>query len=706
MLFKTSKQGKGRASHYHIVYVSNGETGYTSVDMDHTHPVSLVGDVPEVLENGGHIHENIMPLIPSIELPDESDEKKIQDVIGAYKEWVGLEHDAREAGKESEAMVANDQWEESDKQDLFSKDRAALTINEIEAKIDMLSGYQRQNRTDIRYLPVEGSDQRAAEIYTILVKNILEQNNFDYEETEVFEDGMIAGRGVFNCYIDYNNNVEGDIVVEHFPWKEAVFGPHNKKDFSDGEGCIKSKWYSKARIEAMFPEKADQLQREITFYMKDDQEPLLDNPADQYAHEVADGISSPVPDKDLIDIARQEYRVIELWRRMYVKAPQFVNDEDEFVFDGTGIGNEDVGKIRTLDGFRVVDRRKPRIRVTTTASRVLLADEYPDLADQDFHLIPFYAKKKGKMFWGKVEAAKDMQREINKRHSQAVDIMNKVAAYGWFYDNSTFKNQWEKEKFKENVSSPGFVQEVLDLTKIPSQVEGVRFPTEIANMMQLDSQKIKEIMNVNLELLGQNSRAESGVAVMEKRRSQLVGNEFLYDNLSLTKRKLGRLLIKMIQKVYTTERVIRVLESRAMREAIEIGGEALLPIVPEELRQTLPIDQQLEVAGQLLDSKRAEIAEILETSDIGKFDVVVGESAFSPTMRQSNFILWAEMARNGLPVPPSLLVDLSDLPDKEKVKAQMEAMAQQQMELEQQKMQTEILKTQIAKQNQGGDSKE
>jgi len=82
----------------------------------------------------------------------------------------------------------------------------------------------------------------------------------------------------------------------------------------------------------------------------------------------------------------------------------------------------------------------------------------------------------------------------------------------------------------------------------------------------------------------------------------------------------------------------------------------------------------------------------------------VSESAFSPTNRRYNFIVWSELASRGVPVPPELLIELSDLGDKEKVKAQIKSMQEQAQKMEQAKIDAEIQKTLISAQSKAGPS--
>lgn len=685
--------------HSHVAYIRPDGTGITSTDNGHAHRIeyrelNAVGDpqsgailaeqkAPQwfVIEEKGHSHVLVGALEPAPAPKEDDDAAVVKKVHGLFKEAKDEEADFRKMAEESEGFVSGEsQWDKKDRRKLEKERRACLTINEIEGKVDLLCGYQRQNRYDIHYFPVEGGDSRVADILNALSKVIFTQNSFDYEETESFEDSVIAGRGLWNLYDDFDTDIQGNIVIEHFPWGDVWFGPHSKKDLRDLEYLIKGRWYSLRKIKSLWPDKANDISRDYDNITSDSVHERV--PGRQYVE--GNGRTVPTTDPDLVDIARKEFRVLECWEKVYSVANVVVNAQDDFYYNAK-CSAKDITAIKTIPGIRVVPRNVTRMKITRIAGDTLLDSEFPNLPEgaQDFHIIPIYAKKRGKRVWGKVEAGKDMQREINKRHSQGVDILTRMDGYGWFYDQNTFPDDKAKQEFREKSATSGFTLEVNNVSSPPSKVEGTRFPAELAQYETLATQQLERVMNVSGEMMGMNSNAESGVAIAEKRRQGLIGNEFLYDNLALAKRKLGRLLVAHIQKLYTPERIMRILNAQnaqnlqAKQSPIQVGGQPLDAYGPEELQA------------------------LLENSDLTKYDVVVGESAFSPTTRRANFILWSELARGGMPVPPDMLIDLSDLPDKEKVKAAFAAQVQAQQQAEQAKQQTEIVKTMIAKNNQG-----
>jgi hypothetical protein len=380
-------------------------------------------------------------------------------------------------------------------------------------------------------------------------------------------------------------------------------------------------------------------------------------------------------DQPLIDIAQKEICVIECQRVSYNRVYVAIAPDFGFFEALHGWGSEARRKVGTIPGFSLAYKDMPEIRISRVAGAVLLSDENPaDLPFDCFSVVPIYCHKDDCNYHGKVEPAIDLQMEINKRHSQAVDIGNKMAAYGWFYDEDTFPDSTSKEHFKQNATSPGFVQIVRDVSRLPRQVEGVQFPREIVELMSLSDQKLKDMMNITVEQMGAN---ESASMFAHKQRQRLIGNEHIFDNLTFAKMKLGKMLLKAIRRYYTPERIYRIVSSEAQKSesGVEVGGQQF---------------------GQF---SQEEIIDLLTNADVDVYDVEIAEVNYSPTMLLTTHLLLGEMAKAGAPIPPQALIQTSPLPEahKRNILQSMEAQQQAQQQAEQAKQQAEIQKTLIAK---------
>ena len=665
-LLRTNKTGKGRGSHDHIAYLRE-DGGITTEDNGHSHnivPTQIeVNDgqgnfVPQQSMEVEFVNDHTHELLPIEEKEssekNEEDTQKVTSVMEDYEEDWKREDESRKAGQDSEDVYSHKQWDEQAKAKLEAEDRAAHTINTVEARIDSLTGYQKQNRTDFKYYPVENGDAVVADILNIVVKNITDTCWYPREESKAFEDASIAGRGLFNIYEDFDKNIRGDIIIEKFNWDECFFGPHDKEDLSDCDRIEKTKWYSKEKLKELYPDKIDHIYPE--------------NKAVSGSNQASEDWDTRLRTLELYD--GKNYRMIEQEKKIYKRAYILVNATDDFVYNAEDLNEAEVNAVRKLDGFKKIARTSYQIRVRKVASYKLLEEEYID--EEDFSIVPLYAKYRKNEFWGKVEGVKDLQRLLNKAYSQFSDIINKTANYGWFYDPETFPDKKSETHWVKKASSPGFNQKINDIAKPPLKIEGVRFPSELVNAIGLFSQTMRELMNINLEMQGAGGDNQSGIAIRQKIVQQLLGNDFLFDNLSFAKKKIGQIIVKKIQKLYTPDRIMRILNNQNMKEGVEIADKPLNDYDPEE------------------------IATLLNESDLAKYDVIAAESPSSPSAMMSNFLMMMELAGKGVAIPPQAILEFAPIPNKNKVMEMIAQSMEQQQKQETMKYETEIAKSLIA----------
>ena len=664
-LAKTSKDQK----HCHLIYLSDVSfSGSTTVKKGHVHGVEFdqENQVWTLLPaEDGHTHD-ILPYVPSTTKEKKmSDEDKASEVLDLFKFELQTEHEARKCSKESRCFYKGDQWSDKAKSELDRQKRAHITINEVAAKIDLLAGFQRQNRTDTKFAPIEEGDQSVAKLLDVVYKNIEDQNGFEHEEACAFLDALIEGRGNLHVYIDYDLDVRGKIVIEFIKNECVAFGPHDRHDLSDCEHMSKFKMFSKGKIEQMFPEYADDINIMFSNAEEaiDSQDPIIDNPGDQYGVGVEIELGAGYDNECLVDVKKKEVKVIENYKRTYYTEYTIVAPEEGFVEGIPMLTRREADEWETIPQLQVIRRNRSFIQKRALAGKILVDEDITD----DFDIIPVYAKKDGNFFYGKVEEVKDPQREINKRHSQAIDILNKQANYNWVIDGQTFKDARQTRDFMENSSTPGYVIQVNDKERnAPEKLEGSKIPSEVVALMDLSSNKLREIMNIPAEALGFSEREFSGIALQEKKNSTLVANQFLFDNLNNAKRLLAKRVMKKVPEVYDVERILRLVNN------------------------SKPLSQN----DQMKNVINEEVAtEMLANEDLMEYDVVTTPSAESPTARTANFAILFELAKQGVIQDPSILIQASDIPNKAEILGGLEAQAASAQQAEQEKNQTEVFKS-------------
>lgn len=697
---RTTKFG----DHDHIVFLSERGGGISSENAGHHHLVMRAHDfipdpqtgqlIPtdrgwEIQPAGSDNHqhdlsdeqiENVMPT-PKSE-GDEDNEAKT--CLKLYKSDLQYEADNLNTAAESEEMAFFDQWEQGTTQVLRSRDRSVLNINVIQAKVSMLSGFERQNPTEPKYIPLEGGNQLAADVYTQVMKQIAADNMLEAEKHVVFIDELVPGRGVMDVWVDYDTNPQGRIVVERYPWQDILFGPHEKLDLSDLEHLHKCKWFSIAKLKEYFPGNEDKISALMTDQTAGSEVQLRPTFFERFfgrqyvMSEDAKKNAMVITDPEIIDIARKEIKIVETWRKEYVKKQYLVSAKDSFHIDITDWSDEDKASAESLcnvSDMTIEEGNGARMRITLFAGNILLDDYYPNLPCADFQCAVAYAIKRGNRWNGWAHYMKDPQREFNKRRSQMTDIINGVG-YGWLTDKRTFISTTERENFKKNATGGRFVAEVNDTNHPPVRVDGGKFPNEIALLEQLQLKSMDLV--TNLPELPQNTN--SGREIVEYRRTGLVGNEYLFNNLDIMEQRIWRICLPLINHVYSPDRILKIVQDRAMRQQIILNGQP--------------------VEGQLPEDLREQIREMLNSVNMNQYDVSVEISPWAPSVREANFRDLVSLRQQGAGIPDSTLLKMSGLPNDLKKEAlrdsSMAAQAAQQNELNKQR--TEIVKTQIAHQ--------
>lgn len=687
LYFSSFSNGRGR--HFHTMYVPDEMSAEVPVietsedgssNQKHRHSFDIMsGQIIPALEGpAAHLHELVGEIPLSAKTDSSSEDDKVADVVKLFTDTIELEKDSFADANESEKFFVGDQWPGHSKTKLEGEERAALSFNHLQASAKTLSGFQRRNRSDFKFYPVEGGDERVANILDVVAKVICDNNHFAQEETEWFMDALIAGRGNMRIWSEMTEDLEEEIKIRHLDWKDVVYGRHFRKDIEDLKVQFVSRWVYRDELEAMYPEKKSQLKDVSTGdqYNMNEEKEHLQVAGEQYS-------LGRKQNPYLYDPVNGQIRLIECWRKEVTRSKIAISLSDAATFRLSDYDSKFTKSIESLPDFETVKVPVTRMRVTELAGEILLNDEY--LTDdvvpiQDFHVIPVYCDKVRDYFWSKIHVAKDAQMEINKRLSQFVDILNRYAVYCHFYYEETFADHAELNDYIENATKVGGVYKLADGQAPPMREEGSKIPAEIITAQKEMLFQLRELLNINPELLGSAAanNYQSGAAMSQRISQALVGNEYLFDNLKMAKQKLGRMLVRYIQFVYRNnpEGIVNILGTQAMRTQVKIAGQEVDPQNNEMMQ---------------------ELMRLVTDADLAKYDIVVEETLESPSMRMQLFLTLSELARNGMPIPMGELINLSPIPRdiKDNMIQQIEAQQQQQAQIDQLPYQTEIQKTLI-----------
>lgn len=543
-----------------------------------------------------------------------------------------LTSEARELAERDADYYHGHQWTADEINTLKRRKQPVITSNRIRRKIDAMVGFEQRGRTDPRAYPRSPEHEEAAEVATKALMFVDDTTRFDAKRSAAFEDMLVYGSAGVEVAVEQKRG-RFEIVINRLRWEEIFYDPHSReKDFSDAAYIGRMRW--------MHLDTA----MEIYAGTKPDEEltALLDvnvtTPTDGVTFE--DRPESATPFR-WADKGQRRVRIAEMYYR---------NKGEWYfaVFSGAGEIYNEVSPYRDEDG--------------KTACGFVLMTAYIDRENNRYGLV------------------RDMispQDEINKRRSKLLHQLNSRQTIG-------VRGAVESVvDMKRELAAPDGHVEVNPEVLYDAAQAGIRAfeivpqSDQVAGQFNLLAESKAEIdlLGPNPALLGENGKSQSGRSIMAQQNAALSELAPVYDSLRDWTLRVYRAMWARIRQYWTEERWIRVTDDAAGLQFVAInqgGGIAL-----DQFGQMVMVPPQNAVAQM----------------DV---DIIIDDAPDMVTLQQEQFEQLANLASQGMPIPPEMLIEASSLPNKrdllQKLREQMQAQAQQAQQMAAQQAQAEAMK--------------
>lgn len=573
-------------------------------------------------------------------------EKKLADF---WKEARDGHRIWRTEAVENYDFACGHQWKDADVALLDEEEKPHLTINHVLSIINLLSGMERQNKSDVIVYPRKGGIRIIAEAFTSLVKHAMDLCHGDTEQSMQFTDGIIAGKGWLKSDISYEEDpINGDVVVSRTSPFDNYEDPNaNKYDLNESaKYIIQCYWGDKEQIKLLYYKYEDEIEK----YTK--------SPQDEDTSDITGKIIKKA-DKEDTDATQFRYRLKEIWWKSYKKQLFFV-DETILTFSPVNDTQKDLVKIVLEKERRLAERekRRPKYSITEKVIPVLhvttmLGDMIIEDVEDPYNGMTLFPIQRFCPYWfdgvifGVVKGLKDPQIEINKRTSQMLHIINNTANSGWLDKDQG--GATDKNALKEEGSKPGVI--IRYTTVAPEKIKPNEFPQGLFILKQDEEANIKKVSGVNPDMLSEgNKTSDSGVAILRRQRQGATVSEPVYDNFRLTQRIFGKTIIEMIRhsNVYSPSEVFQIMQ---------------------EEKQKVDINQ---------------LYKAMKSFAVGHYGYKIDAKPNMPTMRLANLEILMQLAQAGLPIPMDVIIEQSDIPNKDEIVQRIREEAQRAAQMQQQ----------------------
>lgn len=570
----------------------------------------------------------------------------------AFEKCQDAEQDnRREALDDIRFSRLGEQWPDAILKQREITKRPCLTINKMPAFIRQVVNDARQNKPSIKVHPVDsGADVHTADVINGLIRNIEYTSNADVAYDTAIEASVSGGFGYWRIGMDYayDDTFEMDLNIERVANQFAVYGDPNSMaaDSSDWNVAFVIDRVLKTEYKSRYKDKKN----------ADGNDMCVDFDSDAWTK------ADSWVDDDAVLIA-------EWWRREEVEK-EIVKLSNGIVYETEKLKNDpglsditlglETGMLQIVGEPRTTKSHKVT-QVIMTGADVIEINEWPG---KYIPIVPVYGDEiviEGKRYFRSlIHNAKDAQRMFNYWRTTSTELVALAPRVPFIGRKGTFDSDAERWA-TANTESHSYLEFDGEMPQRQPLDVG---PAGGALQEALNaSDDMKTIIGLYDASLGARSNETSGKAIMARQREGDVATFHFIDNLSRAIRHTGRILIDLIPKVYTGERVVRVLGEDGSPRSVTINSQEPQPVTKADGQP------EMDKTGQAIMS--------LHDIAAGKYDLTVTSGPSFTTRREEAAAQMTELVRafpQAAPFVADIMAKNFDWPGADEIAKRFEAM--------------------------------
>lgn len=535
---------------------------------------------------------------PNFEEPDDLLAKLTGWQKDADAHWSTWKNEARN----DYDFVAGRQWAQEAIAEMEEQNRIPVTFNRIETTIDAVSGAEIMGRQEVTYLPRTVEDTGVTDVLSQGAQWLRQGCDAEDEESESCRDTLICGIGATETRVSYDEEPDGQIVIERCDPIQFTWDPSSRKaNFADARYLIREIPMSRDQAEEEFGD--------LDFDLVDStnqRQPTVVDPQVRYKNGEEDQGSEN-------EVKVCEFQWFDTYTVNRIEHPvtgQEAEVDDEAL----------EAAMAEMPGVELNPVRQKRRRYWKA---FVVAGEVRDKTEIEagqftYKFITGKRDRNKGTYYGLVRPMKDPQRFANKFFSSMLEQFIKgakggvMAEEGAVADQRQFENSWAQTDAITWVPNGSLSQNRIQ--EKPNQPISPALPP----MLEFSVSSIRDVTGVNLELLGMADRQQPGV-LEHQRKQAAYGILSAFFNAFRRYRKIqGRLMLKMMQLYLPPDQLVRI-----------VGDDGEAKYVPLALSQ-----------------------------DAQEYDVIVDEAPSSPNQKERVFAILTQFQGMLGEASPEIIAEL------------------------------------------------
>lgn len=596
-----------------------------------------------------------------------------------------------------------EQWPEKMRRQRELDARPCLTANMLPSYIRHVINNARQNKPGIVVHPVDSqADPATADILNGLIRQIEQSSDAEVAYDTALDNAVTGGWGYFKINTRYatDDTFDQDIIIEAVPNPLSIYGdPHSTAaDSSDWMRAFELDQLSKAAFKRRW-KGADAVSFDnpegVRDKIEDDQVTIASDWSREEITKQIVAVSMPDPEADPAQVTTA--MALGVSDKLIIDLETFEKNADLYKMLGMNV----VGSPRSVPSYKVTQRILSGCDVLETI----------DWAGKYIPIIPVYGEEVNiegvRHLRSLIRDGKDLQRMFNFWRTASTEMVALAPKAPFIGKKGAFQSDASKWATM-NVENWSYVE--YDGAEAPQRQPFAGVPAGIMQEASAAAEDMKSILGI-FNATGEDNEA-SGRAILARQKQSDIGSFHFIDNLSRGIRHGGRVVLDLIPKVYSTQRVIRIVGQDGTQQAVKIApaqpqeqqqGPAMQPgsappmqggpaphqgapqpmpmgqpgrVPPQGAPGQMPM-QQPQLDPQMLQQVAA-VERIFDLT-VGKYDLTVQAGPAYGTLREELNTVLMELVRAYPPAAPvimDLIVKTLDIPDADEVADRIQQMAQ------------------------------
>lgn len=582
-----------------------------------------------------------------------------------------------------------DQWPEDILKQRAAEGRPALTISKMNAFIRQVVNDARQNKPSIRVHPVDsGADRATAEVINGLIRNIEYTSNADVAYDTATECAVTGGFGYIRIGLDYahDDSFDLDLSIQRVSNPLAIYGdPHSTAaDSSDWNSAFVVDRMTKDAFKAQYGDKSQTDWDDTAAWAS---------------------IDTAWRDETTILVAERWIRE-EVERKILLLSDRTVVAEEDLKDDPDLQTLLENGAL-SVNRERMTKTHKVR-QVIMTGLEVLENNDWPG---RYIPIVPVYGDEfdiEGKRYFRSlIHSAIGAQQMFNYWRTTATELVALAPRVPFIGPKGAFDSDSNWSSINTR-SHPYLEYDWEGGMPAPPQRQPLDMGMAAGAMQEALSaaDDMKGIIGLYDASLGARSNETSGKAILARQREGDVSTFHFMDNMARAIRHTGRILIDLIPKVYSGERVIRIIGEDGSEKPVTVNAQTP-EIDPQTGKPAMQPVMGPDGQPQVDPSGNPLMQPVMRMHDLsaGKYDLTVTTGPSFTTRREEAAAQMTELIRafpQAAPVIGPELAKNLDWPGADKIAEKLEAMSSGQVppELKKQIEQAKAQLEQVAAENQ------